>query len=365
MLGVEDVPPWTRPPAGHPGPRHLALSLNFADCLLVRNLYQEKPALPFTPGGEFCGPCSSSGPSSRRAGRSGSGRWSPGRSSGAAPWRRSWSCPTRARPRVRRPRGDLPSRRVVPHRVRHGVHGAGAARARRAGDACAGARRGRRRRPRRRADRRRSAPSWSPSLAARRKSRRAAPPAPTRAWTATRCTRRQTRSTRMYTKKKKGDVRVAPVGDARRVRRGNLADVLFDPVGGDAFHRGLSSIRWGGQALVIGFASGSIPALPLNVALVKNITVHGVYWGAHAAKDPGAKMRDMRAAKWGGYWRADRSFRRLTSPRPRRSSARAPRVRGARTKTCRRESRGGGLRGGRGDAGDAGRAFREQVVTIE
>ena len=94
--------------------------------------------------------------------------------------------------------------------------------------------------------------------------------------------------------KKEGDVRVAPVGDARRVRRGNLADVLFDPVGGDAFHRGLSSIRWGGQALVIGFASGSIPALPLNVALVKNITVHGVYWGAHAAKDPGAMKRCAR-----------------------------------------------------------------------
>ena len=95
----------------------------------------------------------------------------------------------------------------------------------------------------------------------------------------------------MYTKKKKETFESLPSATRAAFGEGNLADVLFDPVGGDAFHRGLSSIRWGGQALVIGFASGSIPALPLNVALVKNITVHGVYWGAHAAKDPGAMKR--------------------------------------------------------------------------
>ena len=98
----------------------------------------------------------------------------------------------------------------------------------------------------------------------------------------------------MYTKKKKETFESLPSATRAAFGEGNLADVLFDPVGGDAFHRGLSSIRWGGQALVIGFASGSIPALPLNVALVKNITVHGVYWGAHAAKDPGAMARCAR-----------------------------------------------------------------------
>ena len=95
-------------------------------------------------------------------------------------------------------------------------------------------------------------------------------------------------------KKKKETFESLPSATRAAFGEGNLADVLFDPVGGAAFHRGLSSIRWGGQALVIGFASGAIPALPLNVALVKNITVHGVYWGAHAAKDPGAMARCAR-----------------------------------------------------------------------
>ena len=95
-------------------------------------------------------------------------------------------------------------------------------------------------------------------------------------------------------KKKKETFESLPSATRAAFGEGNLADVLFDPVGGAAFHRGLSSIRWSGQALVIGFASGSIPALPLNVALVKNITVHGVYWGAHAAKDPNAMARCAR-----------------------------------------------------------------------
>ena len=55
VLGVEDVPPPGRVPPRGIRVRVICASLNFADCLLVRNLYQEKPALPFTPGGEFCG----------------------------------------------------------------------------------------------------------------------------------------------------------------------------------------------------------------------------------------------------------------------------------------------------------------------
>ena len=55
VLGVEDVPPPGRVPPRGLRVTIICASLNFADCLLVRNLYQEKPALPFTPGGEFCG----------------------------------------------------------------------------------------------------------------------------------------------------------------------------------------------------------------------------------------------------------------------------------------------------------------------
>lgn len=63
-------------------------------------------------------------------------------------------------------------------------------------------------------------------------------------------------------------------------------DVLLDPVGGDGFTQGLRCVRWGGKVMVLGFASGIVPKLPLNLPLVKNIAVHGVYWGAHAVKDP-------------------------------------------------------------------------------
>ena len=78
------------------------------------------------------------------------------------------------------------------------------------------------------------------------------------------------------------------LGDDRGV------DVLFDPVGGDAFSEGFRAVRWGGHALVIGFACGKIPKLPLNLALVKNVTVHGVYWGAHATREPETLARSFR-----------------------------------------------------------------------
>ena len=71
-------------------------------------------------------------------------------------------------------------------------------------------------------------------------------------------------------------------------------DALFDPVGGDAFAEGFRAVRWGGHALVIGFACGKIPKLPLHLALVKNVTVHGVYWGAHATREPETLARSFR-----------------------------------------------------------------------
>jgi NADPH:quinone reductase len=63
-------------------------------------------------------------------------------------------------------------------------------------------------------------------------------------------------------------------------------DVVFDPVGGPFFTAGFKSLKWGGQMIVVGFASGKVPPIPANIALVKNITIHGLYWGAHKEKDP-------------------------------------------------------------------------------
>ncbi|CAN0877130.1 Quinone oxidoreductase-like protein 2 homolog [Linum grandiflorum] len=63
-------------------------------------------------------------------------------------------------------------------------------------------------------------------------------------------------------------------------------DVLYDPVGGKLAKESLKLLNWGAQILVIGFASGEIPVIPANIALVKNWTVHGLYWGSYKFHKP-------------------------------------------------------------------------------
>ena len=60
---------------------------------------------------------------------------------------------------------------------------------------------------------------------------------------------------------------------------GRGANVVFDPVGGDAFSEALRCTAPQGRMLAIGFASGDVPKVPLNLLLVKNIAVHGIFWG--------------------------------------------------------------------------------------
>ena len=68
---------------------------------------------------------------------------------------------------------------------------------------------------------------------------------------------------------------------------------MLDPVGGSASPLSLRCCRWGAQVLVVGFASGTIPTLPVNIALVKNLTVHGIYWGSYMARDPEVLRRGL------------------------------------------------------------------------
>jgi NADPH2:quinone reductase len=72
----------------------------------------------------------------------------------------------------------------------------------------------------------------------------------------------------------------------RRATNGNGADVIYDPVGGPYAEPALRSIAWQGRYLVVGFAAGEIPKLPLNLALLKGCDVLGVFWGAWIARDP-------------------------------------------------------------------------------
>lgn len=67
---------------------------------------------------------------------------------------------------------------------------------------------------------------------------------------------------------------------------GNGPDIIYDPVGGTMAEPAFRSIAWRGRYLVIGFAQGTIPSLPLNIALLKEASIVGVYWGEFAKRDP-------------------------------------------------------------------------------
>ena len=70
-------------------------------------------------------------------------------------------------------------------------------------------------------------------------------------------------------------------------------DVVYDPVGGDVAEPALRSTGWGGRYLVIGFAAGEIPSIPLNLPLLKGSAIVGVFWGAWAERQPDANRRNF------------------------------------------------------------------------
>jgi NADPH2:quinone reductase len=79
----------------------------------------------------------------------------------------------------------------------------------------------------------------------------------------------------------------------RRLTGGKGVDVIYDPVGGPYAEPALRSIAWGGRFLVIGFAAGEIPRIPLNLALLKGCDIVGVFWGAFIERDPKAHQANM------------------------------------------------------------------------
>ena len=74
---------------------------------------------------------------------------------------------------------------------------------------------------------------------------------------------------------------------------GRGVDVIYDPVGGDLAEPCFRSIAWRGRYLVIGFAQGRIPSLPLNLALLKGASLVGVFWGDFARREPEAAGRAL------------------------------------------------------------------------
>ena len=77
---------------------------------------------------------------------------------------------------------------------------------------------------------------------------------------------------------------------AKELTDGNGADVIYDPVGGAYSEPALRAIAWEGRYLVVGFAAGDIPKIPLNLALLKGCQIVGVFWGSFAMRSPKDNM---------------------------------------------------------------------------
>ncbi len=84
------------------------------------------------------------------------------------------------------------------------------------------------------------------------------------------------------------------VAVVKEVTGGRGADVVYDPVGGDAYRGSTKCIAFEGRIVVVGFASGDIPSAVLNHALVKNYSILGLHWGLYQRLDPGG-VRDCHA----------------------------------------------------------------------
>ncbi|MER7164302.1 zinc-binding dehydrogenase, partial [Streptomyces lydicus] len=78
------------------------------------------------------------------------------------------------------------------------------------------------------------------------------------------------------------------VAAVKEATGGRGADVVYDPVGGDAYAKSVKCIAFEGRIVVVGFAGGSIPSPALNHALVKNYAILGLHWGLYNTKDPAA-----------------------------------------------------------------------------
>src|SRR5438067_7181036 len=98
--------------------------------------------------------------------------------------------------------------------------------------------------------------------------------------------------------------RVKALTDARG------ADVVYDPVGGAYTEPALRSIAWRGRLLVVGFAAGDIPKIPLNLTLLKGCSIVGVYWGEFARREPQRFAESMQQL---GRWYADGKLKPLVS----------------------------------------------------
>lgn len=80
----------------------------------------------------------------------------------------------------------------------------------------------------------------------------------------------------------------------KELTSGKGVDVIYDPVGGHFSELALRAIAWKGRHLVIGFANGEIPKIPINLTLLKGASIVGVFWGAFAQKQPKESLENIK-----------------------------------------------------------------------
>ncbi|UCD61910.1 MAG: NADPH:quinone oxidoreductase family protein [Flavobacteriaceae bacterium] len=87
--------------------------------------------------------------------------------------------------------------------------------------------------------------------------------------------------------------------EIKKITYNNGVDVIYDPVGGDYSEASFRGIAWDGRLLVVGFASGTIPKMPLNLPLLKTASIVGVFWGDFAMRNPKQNMENTKMLmKW-------------------------------------------------------------------
>jgi len=92
--------------------------------------------------------------------------------------------------------------------------------------------------------------------------------------------------------------------EVKRLTDGKGPDLIYDPVGGDLAEPAFRSIAWRGRYLVVGFAAGNIPALPLNLTLLKGASIVGVFWVDFSRREPRANAAMLtELTRWYGQGR--------------------------------------------------------------
>lgn len=79
----------------------------------------------------------------------------------------------------------------------------------------------------------------------------------------------------------------------RKLTNSKGVDVVYDPVGGELAQQALRALAWQGRYLVVGFACGEIPKFPANIALLKEASIVGVWWGTWAQRNPQQQIENM------------------------------------------------------------------------